>query len=113
MLFQETPKLMTTLADVARRAGVTAATVSNVITQRVPVSAKTRARVLKAIEELDYRPNLVARGLARGKTLTLALVVPTLTNPYFAEMVEEVERVTDQHDYQMLLSMTHNRADEG
>jgi len=104
---------MTTLADVARRAGVTAATVSNVITQRVPVSAKTRARVLKAIEELDYRPNLVARGLARGKTLTLALVVPTLTNPYFAEMVEEVERVTDQHDYQMLLSMTHNRADEG
>jgi DNA-binding LacI/PurR family transcriptional regulator len=104
---------MTTIADVARRAGVTAATVSNVITQRVPVSAKTRARVLKAIEELDYHPNLVARGLARGKTLTLALVVPTLTNPFFAEVAEEVERVTDQHDYQMLLSLTHNHADEG
>ncbi len=104
---------MTTIADVARRAGVTAATVSNVITQRVPVSAKTRDRVLKAIAELDYRPNLVARGLALGKTLTLALVVPTLTNPYFAEVVEEVARVTDQHDYQMLLSMTHNHADEG
>jgi DNA-binding LacI/PurR family transcriptional regulator len=104
---------VTTIADVARRAGVTAATVSNVITQRVPVSPKTRARVLKAIEELDYRPNLVARGLARGKTLTLALMVPTLTNPYFAEVVEEVERVMDQHDFQMLLSMTRNHADEG
>src|SRR5579883_2709408 len=69
---------MVTIADVARRAKVTTATVSNVITQRVPVSEKTRARVLQAIEELGYRPNLVARGLAQGKTLTLALVVPLL-----------------------------------
>src|SRR5579883_2709407 len=81
---------MTTIADVARRAKVTTATVSNVITQRVPVSEKTRARVLQAIEELGYRPNLVARGLAQGKTLTLALVVPTISNPFFAEVVEEV-----------------------
>src|SRR5579883_665629 len=113
MLFQETPKLMTTLADVARRAGVTAATVSNVITQRVPVSAKTRARVLEAIEQLGYRPNLVARGLAQGKTSTLALVVPTISNPFFAEVVEEVERAADRHDYQLLLSMTHQSPEEG
>lgn len=104
---------MTTISDVARRARVTTATVSNVITQRVPVSAKTRARVLQAIEELGYRPNLVARGLAQGKTLTLALVVPTISNPFFAEVVEEVERVADQHDYQLLLSMTHNSPEEG
>ncbi|MBA2393150.1 MAG: LacI family DNA-binding transcriptional regulator [Ktedonobacteraceae bacterium] len=104
---------MTTISDVARRAKVTTATVSNVITQRVPVSDKTRARVLQAIEELGYRPNLVARGLAQGKTMTLALVVPTLSNPFFAEVVEEVERVADQHDYQLLLSMTHNSWEEG
>ena len=104
---------MTTISDVARRARVTTATVSNVITQRVPVSEKTRARVLQAIEELGYRPNLVARGLAQGKTLTLALVVPTISNPFFAEVVEEVERVADQHDYQLLLSMTHNSPEEG
>ncbi len=104
---------MTTISDVARRARVTTATVSNVITQRVPVSDKTRARVLQAIEELGYRPNLVARGLAQGKTMTLALVVPTLSNPFFAEVVEEVERVADQHDYQLLLSMTHNSLEEG
>ena len=104
---------MTTISDVARRARVTTATVSNVITQRVPVSDKTRARVLEAIEELGYRPNLVARGLSQGKTMTLALVVPTLSNPFFAEVVEEVERVADQHDYQLLLSMTHNSLEEG
>ena len=104
---------MATISDVARRARVTTATVSNVITQRVPVSAKTRTRVLKAIEELGYRPNLVARGLAQGKTATLALVVPTISNPFFAEVVEEVARVADQHDYQLLLSMTHQSPQEG
>lgn len=104
---------MTTISDVARRAEVTRATVSNVLTQRVTVSPKTRARVLQAIEELGYRPNLVARGLAQGKTLTLALVVPTISNPFFAEVVEEVERVADQHDYQLLLSMTHQSPQEG
>jgi DNA-binding LacI/PurR family transcriptional regulator len=104
---------MTTISDVARRAGVTTATVSNVITRRVTVSEKTRTRVLKAIEELGYRPNLVARGLAQGKTMTLALVVPTISNPFFAEVVEEAERVADQHDYQLLLSMTHNSLEEG
>ncbi len=104
---------MVTIADVARRAKVTTATVSNVITQRVPVSEKTRARVLQAIEELGYRPNLVARGLAQGKTLTLALVVPTISNPFFAEVVEEVGRVADQHEYEVLLSMTHNSPEEG
>jgi LacI family transcriptional regulator len=104
---------MTTISDVARHARVTTATVSNVITQRVPVSDKTRARVLQAIEELGYRPNLVARGLAQGKTMSLALVVPTISNPFFAEVVEEVERVADQHDYQLLLSMTHNSLEEG
>lgn len=104
---------MATISDVARRARVTTATVSNVITQRVPVSAKTRARVLEAIEALGYRPNLVARGLAQGKTLTFALVVPTISNPFFAEVVEEVERIADQHDYQLLLSMTHNSPEEG
>jgi DNA-binding LacI/PurR family transcriptional regulator len=104
---------MATLADVARLAQVTTATVSNVLTQRVPVSEKTRQRVLQAIAELDYQPNLVARSLAQGKTQTLALVVPTLSNPFFAEVVEEIERVADQHDYQLLLNMTHQSPEAG
>src|SRR5260221_8406007 len=101
---------MVTISDVATKAKVTTATVSNVITQRVPVSEKTRLRVLAAIEELGYRPNLVARSLARGKTLTLALLVPNVSNPFFAEIVEEIGHVADQHDYQLLLSITHHSA---
>lgn len=104
---------MSTIADVARRAGVTTATVSNVLTGRVVVREETRDRVLKAIAELDFRPNLIARGLAQGKTMTLALIVPTISNPFFAEVVEEVERVADQHDYQLLLCMTHNSTVNG
>ena len=104
---------MSTIADVARRAGVTTATVSNVLTSRVVVKEETRERVLKAVAELDFRPNLIARGLARGKTKTLALVVPTITNPFFAEVVEELERVADQHDYQLLLCLTHNSVEQG
>ena len=99
---------MVTIADVAERAGVTTATVSNVVTGRVTVSSKTRARVLKAIAELGYRPNLLARGLARGRTYTIALVVPTITNPFFSEVVEEVERTADRNGFQIMLNTTHN-----
>ena len=104
---------MTTINDVAHRAGVTSATVSNVLTGRVGVSEKTRSRVQKAIEELGYRPNLVARGLAQGKTHTIALIVPTITNPFFSEVAEEVERVADKHDYQIILGTTHRLLEQG
>ncbi len=104
---------MATISDVARRAGVTSATVSNVITGRVVVSEKTRTRVLKAIEDLGYRPNLVARGLAQGKTFTIALVVPTISNPFFSEVVEEVEQIADRHNFQLLLSTTYNSMEQG
>src|SRR5215469_13913018 len=104
---------MATIADVARRAGVTTATVSNVLTGRVVVKEETRERVQKAIAELDFRPNLIARGLAQGKTMTLALIVPTISNPFFAEVVEEAEREADEHDYELLLCMTHNSLARG
>lgn len=104
---------MVTIADVAERAGVTSATVSNVVTGRVTVSSKTRARVQKAIDDLGYRPNLVARGLARGRTYTIALVVPTITNPFFSEVVEEVERTADRNDFQIMLNTTHNVPAQG
>ncbi|HKD77773.1 MAG TPA: LacI family DNA-binding transcriptional regulator [Ktedonobacterales bacterium] len=104
---------MATISDVARRAGVTTATVSNVITGKVVVSEKTRARVLEAIKDLGYRPNLVARGLARGKTFTIALVVPTISNPFFSEVVEEVEQIADRHDFQLMLSTTYNSMEQG
>jgi DNA-binding LacI/PurR family transcriptional regulator len=94
---------MVTIYDVARLAGVTKSTVSNVINEKTVVREETRARVLAAMAELNYSPSPVARGLKRGKTFVLALVVPTMLNPFYAEIVEITEQVAEVHGYHLLL----------
>jgi LacI family transcriptional regulator len=94
---------MATIYDVARLAGVTKSTVSNVINGKTVVREETRARVLAAMAELNYQPSPVARGLKGGKTFVLALLVPTLLNPFYAEIVEVVEREVEKHGYHLLL----------
>ena len=74
------------LKDVAERAGVSVKTVSNVVNGYVHVRPDTRARVEEAIAELNYRPNLSARNLRKGRTGVIALAVPELDIPYFAEL---------------------------
>jgi DNA-binding LacI/PurR family transcriptional regulator len=85
------------LADVAERAGVSMKTVSNVINGYQHVSDSMRSRVLAAIDELGYRPNLSARNLARGRAGMIALVVPRLDMPYFADLaghvIDEAHRI--------------------
>ena len=83
---------MTTLTEVAQRAGVTPATVSNVLRQRGKVGAATRERVLEAVAALDYRPHLTARALAEGSTPTLALMVSSIANPFYPEFALAAER---------------------
>ena len=94
------------MQDVARRAGVTKQTVSNVVTGRVRVSEETGARVRAAIEELGYTPNLAARSLVTGTTMTVGLLVPTVAGSFYAELIEEVEEELEQHGYHMLLCTT-------
>jgi LacI family transcriptional regulator len=96
----------TTMSDVARRAGVTKQTVSNVVTGRVRVRSDTEARVRAAIEELGYTPNLVARSLVTGSTMTVGLFVPTVVGSFYAELIEEVEDVLHRHGYHLLLCTT-------
>lgn len=79
-----------TLADVAERVGVSAKTVSNVMLGRPHVSAATRTAVLAAAAEIGYEANLAGRGLASGRTGRIAIVVPNLYQPYFAEMAERL-----------------------
>ncbi|GAB3934428.1 hypothetical protein GCM10027614_07420 [Micromonospora vulcania] len=69
------------LKDIAERAGVSLATVSNVVNGYRPVGEHTRQRVQKAIDELGYSPNLSARHLRRGRTGLIALAIPELNNP--------------------------------
>lgn len=96
-----------TRADVARRAGVSPAVVSYVINNGPrPVSVKTRARVEEAISSLDYRPNAVASALRGGNTRSMALLVPSPVNPFFAELANEVERELFVHGNTLSIGMT-------
>ena len=85
------PHLRITIADVARRAGVSKTTVSHVLSRKRPVSTVTRARVEEAIRELGYRPDGVARSLRTRTTHTVALIIPDITNPYYPAVARGLE----------------------
>ncbi|WP_423464462.1 LacI family DNA-binding transcriptional regulator [Promicromonospora sp. MS192] len=92
--------------DVARLAGVSARTVSNVVSGTVNVAADTRQRVLAAIEELDYRPSEIGRMLRSGRTGMAALVVPDLDNPYFAELARTLIEAARHQGYTLMIEQT-------
>ncbi|AYF73859.1 LacI family transcriptional regulator [Nocardia yunnanensis] len=95
---------MVTRRDVAQLAGTSAAMVSYVLNDGPRgVAPATRARILAAIEELGYRPNAVARSLKTARTMTLGLVVPDNSNPFFAELARTVEDVAFEAGYALLL----------
>ncbi|GAA5038308.1 DNA-binding LacI/PurR family transcriptional regulator [Thermocatellispora tengchongensis] len=95
-----------TLRDVAKRANVSIRTVSNVVNGYAPVSEELRARVQAALDELDYRPNLIARNLKQGRTGMIALVVPELDVPYFAELAREVITAARARGYVVMIDQT-------
>jgi LacI family transcriptional regulator len=82
---------MTTIYDVAEAAGVSISTVSHVLNETRFVSDETRAKVFAAIQQLNYRPNSLARAMVRQETLTIGLIVPDNANPFFAEMARGIE----------------------
>src|SRR5262245_47519156 len=87
----EPPERAPTIIDVAREAGVAPSTVSRSFTRPGRVNHRTRAHVLAVAEELGYRPNPAAQALESGRTKTLGLVVPDITNPYFAGLIKGAE----------------------
>jgi DNA-binding LacI/PurR family transcriptional regulator len=99
---------MTTLAEVARKAGVTGATVSNVLRGRGKVGNETRERVLAAVREMNYRPNLTARALAEGKPQTVALVVSSIANPFYPEFALAVEQAVRKLGYFLVVCNTND-----
>ncbi|WP_159620467.1 LacI family DNA-binding transcriptional regulator [Ruania rhizosphaerae] len=98
--------MATTLRDVAERAQVSVRTVSNVVAGYEHVSARMRERVERAIAELDYRPNPVARTLRTGRTGVLALIVPEIAVPYFSELAREVIDAAATHGYRVMIDQT-------
>jgi LacI family transcriptional regulator len=81
------------LKDIARDLGVSVVTVSKVLRGNKDIGDETRRRVLKRMKELNYQPNMLARGLASGKTYTVGLVVPDLVHPFFAEFAKSLSGV--------------------
>ncbi len=105
-----------TQLDVARRAGVSRATVSNVLTNRtgghVPISDDTRRRVLAAVEELGYQPHAAARSLRSGRSGFLGLLIPDANNPFVWSIVRGAEMATREHGYQLALTIADLEAED-
>jgi len=94
---------MATLKDIAKRSGVSVGTASAVINNKSWVSDEVRQRVLKAIEEMDYHPNHMARSLKIKKTNTIGLIVSDITNPFFPEIVRSIEGIARNSGYSIIL----------
>lgn len=97
-----------TIADVARHAGVSTATVSFVLNKTKTVTAEVRDRVLRSTHELGYQPSHAARALRTGKTATIGLIIPDLTNPFFPKLAQDVEREAAALGYAVLLADSHD-----
>ncbi len=93
-----------TIYDVAREAGVSMATVSRVVNGNKNVKENTRKKVLEVIDRLDYRPNAVARGLASKRTTTVGVVIPDITNTYFATLAKGIDDIAEMYKYNIVLA---------
>jgi len=98
--------MVATLHDVAQIAGVSIKTVSNVINDHPHIRPATKQRVLDAIAELDYHPNLSARSLRSGRTGMIGLALPELSLSYFAELADAVIRSAERHGVTVLIEQT-------
>jgi DNA-binding LacI/PurR family transcriptional regulator len=98
--------------DVAKASGVSRGTVSRAFNERSDINAKTRERVLKIADKMGYVPNANARGLAKGRTDCVGVVVPDLVNVFFAEQVSAIEQQLREHGKTAILGLTHGRAED-
>ncbi|QFP80026.1 catabolite control protein A [Latilactobacillus graminis] len=93
-----------TIYDVAREADVSMATVSRVVNGNPNVKPATRKKVLEVIDRLDYRPNAVARGLASKKTTTVGVIIPDVSDIYFASLARGIDDVATMYKYNIILA---------
>ncbi|MGX9135592.1 catabolite control protein A [Rummeliibacillus sp. JY-2-4R] len=101
-----------TIYDVAREANVSMATVSRVVNGNPNVKPTTRKKVLDVIERLEYRPNAVARGLASKKTTTVGVIIPDISNVFYAELARGIEDIATMYRYNIILSNSDQREEK-
>lgn len=96
-----------TIKDIAKKANVSITTVSRVLNNKTEgIGEETRKRILDIIEEMDYRPNTIARSMITKQTNTIGLIIPDIRNPFFPELVRGVEDVANQAKYSVFLCNT-------
>lgn len=98
-----------TIKDVARIARVSPATVSLVMNNKPGVNEETRKAVRAVIEELEYSPNQIARNLSRQRSSTIGLIVTNIENPFFGELVYNMQKEMDKTQYNMLLGISNDQ----
>lgn len=103
---------MANIRDVAKESGVSVATVSRFINQKGYVSKEAKEVIGRAIKELDYKPNLVARSLSTKQTKLIGLIVPDIMNPFFPELARAVEDVALTYDYTVVLCNSDEKAEK-
>ncbi len=101
-------RVMITMLDVSRRAGVSKATVSRVLNGTGQVKESTRQKVFKAMQALDYRPNFLARSLANRTSNSIGLVVSTFDGFYFGRLLQQASRQTESHGKQLIVTDGHD-----
>jgi LacI family transcriptional regulator len=109
---QNKPGELMNLNAVAKKAGVSTATVSRVLNDLAVVRDSTRARVLKAAQELNYHPNLHARSLARGKSRTLGILISNMENPFFFDIFHALEFAAHSRGYEVVVANTDYRSEQ-
>ncbi|NLZ54132.1 MAG: LacI family transcriptional regulator [Thermoanaerobacteraceae bacterium] len=97
---------MITIKDVAKRAGVSASTVSRALSGKIPVSEETKKKVMKAVKELNYQPNVFAQGLKDGKSKTLGLLIPNVRDLIFPSAILGIEDTANKYGYTVVLCNT-------
>ncbi|MBX0359512.1 LacI family DNA-binding transcriptional regulator [Halobacillus sp. Nhm2S1] len=103
---------MATISDVAERTGLSKATVSRVINNHPYISKEKRELVYKAMEELGYQPNPSARRLRGQLTNTIGVIVPRIVNPFFSYLVDALEQVAYENNYQVLMFQSDEKKDK-
>lgn len=101
---------MSSIREVAGAAGVSVATVSRVLSNPEKVASSTRKKVQKAIDELNYRPNMLARNFRSARSYSLLVLVPDISNPFFALVIRAIEDRAQQKGYSVLLGDTRDSA---
>lgn len=95
-----------TINDIAGKAGVSLTTVSRVLNNSGYVKKETKAKVLKAIEELNYTPSAIARSLSKSKTNTIGVLIPEVNNQFYGEVIKGISQVSEEHGLNIILCNT-------